>query len=338
MELHLSSRGCYLHVRDEMFEVIVKDGAESRKHSFAAANLRAIVLAEAGSLSTDALRLAIRHNVDILLLDSGGQPLGRFWHSRIGSTTRIRKAQLAASLDERGMAAVKAWLVQKMENQRDFLASLKKHRPQHGDFLDDKTRRIEALALSAQSVGGSLAAGAADTLRGLEGTAGRLYFEALSHVLPPEWKFEGRSMRPARDAFNAFLNYAYGILYARVEKALIVAGLDPALGYLHRDDYQHLSFSYDFIEPYRIYAETCVFRLFSAKKVNKSHLDPLPAGCKLNAEGKKLLVEAFRGLLEDEKFRYRGKNRSRDNAIRYDAHAYAQSLIGENREFSIEIL
>jgi CRISPR-associated endonuclease Cas1 len=71
--------------------------------------------------------------------------------------------------------------------------------------------------------------------------------------------FKGRSSRPAEDPFNAFLNYAYGVLYSRVEKALIIAGVDPFVGFMHRDDYNMKSMVFDFIEPYRIYAEETVF-------------------------------------------------------------------------------
>lgn len=338
MQLYITTPGAYLHVREALFEVRIKSGEEVRRSQFAPQKIQTIILHSGAALSTDAVQLALRHHVDIVFADGYGDPMGRIWHGRPGSTVRIRKAQLEASLGRRGLEAVQQWLGAKLDNQRAFIEGLLKHRPQHSDYLRDKIQRIGALALSIRSVEGACTADAADTLRGLEGTAGRLYFETLSYVLPREWQFEGRSMRPARDAFNAFLNYAYGVLYGRVEKALVVAGLDPYVGFLHRDDYNLLSFVFDFIEPYRIYAETAVFRLFTAKKVSKSHLDPLPGGCALNAEGKALLVEALNAWLDTDTFRYRGKNRSRFNALRYDAHAFAASLTEENRPFDLQIL
>ncbi len=70
------------------------------------------------------------------------------------------------------------------------------------------------------------------TLRGgLEGTAGRVYFNTLSSLLVERYRFHGRSFRPAGDPFNAFLNYAYGVLYSRVEKVLIIAGLRSICGF-----------------------------------------------------------------------------------------------------------
>jgi len=68
-----------------------------------------------------------------------------------------------------------------------------------------------------------------------------------------------------------------------MERKLIIAGLAPYLGFMHRDDYNQLSFVFDLMGPFRIYAETVVFRLFSAKKINQSYYEKsLMAGYSLN--------------------------------------------------------
>ncbi len=328
MQLFINTYGTYLHVKDDMFEVRLKekDGQEVKKQ-FAAHKVSGIVMSMGSALSTDAIRLALVNNIDIVFTEPDGQPLGRVWHSKLGSTTRIRKQQLEVSVSAQAVDIIKGWLLTKLENQRAFLLDLKKHRTAQADYLTDKMTRIEALTLSINSLPGTSLPAIADTLRGLEGTAGRLYFEALNECLLKEHRFAGRSSRPARDPFNAFLNYAYGILYSKIEKSLILAGLDPYLGFLHRDDYNQLSFVYDFIEPYRIYADTVVFRLFSGKKVNKTHSDVITGGCTLNKEGKALLVQAFTGYMDEDTIRYKGRNQTRSNSIQMDAHAFANSLI-----------
>ena len=146
-------------------------------------------------------------------------------------------------------------------------------------------------------------------------------------MLNDRYKFEGRSFRPAKDSFNAFLNYAYGVLYSRVEKVLIIAGIDPYIGFMHRDDYNTKSMVFDFIEPYRIYADEVVFKLFSAKKVNDVHTDLITNGVTLNASGKNLLMEALIKFLDEAKIRYKGRNQSRINAMQMEAHQFANSLI-----------
>lgn len=331
MQLHLNTYGTYLHVKDAMFDVRKKqeDGSWSST-PVAAHKVKSVWMGRGTALSSDAVRLALQHNVDIVFLESDGKPLGRVWHSKLGSTTLIRKRQSEAALDERGLRLVQEWLCAKLDNQAGFVRDLKKHRSQHGDFLTDKVERIEQLRAQIAGATGASAAEVTASLQGWEGTAGRLYFETLSYVLPQAWQFAGRSSRPAQDPFNAFLNYAYGVLYARVEKALMLAGLDPYSGFMHRDDYNHKSLVYDFIEPYRYWADKTVFSLFSGKKVSQQHTDTITGGHSLNAEGKKLLMEAYNEYLENDVIRYRGRNRTRATILLLDAHRLAQALLADN--------
>ncbi len=335
MHLHINSYGTYVHVKEELFDIRFKNKEGVVEHKqYAAAKVTGIVMTTGCALSTDAIRLAMRNNVDILFVEHSGDPIGRVWHSKLGSTTRIRKEQLVSSLGPDGVTWVKKWLLTKMDNQLQLVKELKKHRPQHAPFLDDKVARMEALGVSVGTLEAGRVADIADTLRGLEGTAGRLYFETLSYVLPTDYRFAGRSSRPANDAFNAMLNYAYGMLYGQVEKCLIVAGVDPYVGFLHRDDYNQLSMVYDFIEPYRTFADETVFRLFTAKKVNKAHVEEFVnrqggVGVSLNKEGKALLVNAFNAFMDADPIRYNGRNLTRNHCIQLDAHQFAQKLIGE---------
>jgi CRISP-associated protein Cas1 len=329
MQIYLNTYGTYLHVKDDMFEIkIPGSGSEPTKQHIAAHKVSSIVMSTSGALSTDAVMLALKNNIDIIFTQSDGHPIGRVWHSKLGSTTKIRKRQLEASLGKEAIKFTKAWITEKMTNQLEFIKDLKKHRLQMADFLNDKTTRIENLIVSVDKLDTEKIEEIADSIRGLEGTAGRLYFETISYVLPEQYQFNGRSMRPAKDSFNAFLNYGFGVLYSRVEKSLMLAGLDPYVGFLHRDDYNQKSMVFDFIEPYRIFVETTVFRLFSAKKVNKAHTDEITHGITLNKEGKELLITALNGYMESETIRYKGRNQTRVNAMQQEAHSFANGLIG----------
>ncbi len=329
MQIHLNTYGTYLHVKDQLFEIKIKQEGTTEKHQVAAHKVKSIWIGEGIALSSEAVKLAIKHNIDIVFLEWDGKPLGRIWHSKLGSTSKIRKRQLEASLDERGLQFIKSWLSKKVENQKQLIKDLRKHRKQHHDYLDDKISKLEKLQDAIGVVEAKSVDEIADTLRGLEGTAGRLYFETLNYVLPYEYQFSGRSFRPAEDSFNVFLNYAYGVLYSQVEKALILAGLDPYLGFLHRDDYNYKSMVYDFIEPFRTFADKVVFQLFSAKKVNSSHVDKIANGVRLNKSGKVLLMESFNEYFEVQKIRYKGRNQSRSTIIQFEAHQLANQLIGK---------
>ncbi len=176
MQLYISSYGAYIHIKDQMFEIKIKDGEETKKHHFSAKKISSIVLEQGTAISSDAVKLAMMNNVDIVFVHWDGQPIGRVWHSKLGSTTLIRKEQLKASLNTKGLLAIKNWLGRKIDNEIEFINWLKKHREKHTDYLNDKIQRIEALNISLQQIEGNSIHKGPDTIRGLEGTAGRLFF------------------------------------------------------------------------------------------------------------------------------------------------------------------
>jgi CRISPR-associated protein Cas1 len=144
--------------------------------------------------------------------------------------------------------------------------------------------------------------------------------------MPDRFKFQGRSRNPAKDEFNALLNYTYGILYSSVEKACIIAGLDPYIGFIHTDNYNKKSLVFDLIENYRAWAEEVVINLFAKRKVKVEFFTKIPNGLVLNSEGKAALISEFTSFME-ESIRYRGRNIKRHNIIQYDCHRIANELI-----------
>jgi CRISPR-associated protein Cas1 len=163
---------------------------------------------------------------------------------------------------------------------------------------------------------------------GVEGTASKKYFEALSSIMPEKFKFEGRSRNPATDEFNAMLNYGYGVLYSMVEKACIIAGLDPYIGFLHTDNYNKKSLVFDIIEVFRTFVDETVVHLFSKRKVKEEYFDTIQnkEGLSLNKEGKAVLIEALNETFENT-MKYRGRNIKTKNVIQFECHRIANKLV-----------
>jgi len=84
-----------------------------------------------------------------------------------------------------------------------------------------------------------------------EGRAAQVYWGALEGIIPPHYGWPGRRTRGARDPVNAALNYGYGILYGQIERALVLAGLDPYGGFIHADRPGKPSLVFDLIEEFR---------------------------------------------------------------------------------------
>jgi CRISPR-associated protein Cas1 len=327
MQLYITTYGSYLHIKDDMFEIKYYEDDEKLKKKIAAHKVSSIVLDKGTSLSWAAIKKALTHNIDIVFAEGDGAPIGRVWHSKLGSTTRIRKRQLQASMNDEAIYWIKQWISEKMLNQADLLKDLKRHRKAKAKKIQSVIDKLDELREKVENLDGNQISDIDGTVRGLEGTAGRVYFKLLSELLVKQYQFEGRSSRPAEDPFNAFLNYGYGILYGKIEHCIMIAGLDPYVGFLHRDDYNQTSFVFDFIEPYRPFVDLTVYRLFSGKQVNQSHYREITNGVGLTKKGKKMIVQAFIQRFEEEKIRYRGRNQTRLNAIQQDAHDVANKLI-----------
>jgi len=128
---------------------------------------------------------------------------------------------------------------------------------------------------------------------GIEGEASKQYFCALSKVLPEEVYYGNRTKQPPGDLFNALLSYGYGILYTEVEKACLVAGLNPYMGFLHTDRVGRPSLVLDLMEEFRQpVIDSSVIAIITKKVVNTDDIEPLNGGFYLNSPGKNKLVEA----------------------------------------------
>ena len=322
MDLVITTFGTYLHRQGEMFVMKVKD----QKKEISSRKVRSIAITTGASLSTDAIQLAIEKNIDIIFLDEVGHPYGRVWHGRPGSTTAIRREQLRLADTEKGLQLALSWLLRKFDNQIEFLQEARQRRTRLSAMLTEKIDALLDLRQPLANLNGEL-----DTVRGtimgLEGRAGRTYWEAVNLLLPENFQFEARSRNPARDEFNCLLNYSYGVLYGTVERACILAGIDPYVGFIHTDHYQKKSLVFDLIECYRTWADETVVGLFAARKVKQDMFDKLENGLILNKAGKVILMEQF-GTYLDEGIRYRNRNIKQRDTVQLDCHRLANEWIG----------
>ncbi|MBC8185750.1 CRISPR-associated endonuclease Cas1 [candidate division KSB1 bacterium] len=320
MQLILNTYGAYLYKSGNLFAIKVGD----EKKQISPKKVQSIVITTAATISTDAIQLAVEHNIDILLLDKFGNPYGRVWHGRLGSTARIRRKQLEISTTEAGFGLGKDFIIRKLDNQINYLTTMRARRTK---LSAEITITINVLVTAKDKI--KSLRGTADELRGnimaLEGQAGKEYWSLVSLFLPDRFKFAGRSRNPARDEFNCLLNYAYGVLYGLVERACVLAGLDPYVGFIHTDHYAKTSLVFDIIEAYRIWAEETVINLFARKKINRRLFDALHNGLTLNKDGKVVLMTEFNEYL-DATIRYSGRNIKRRDTTQADLHKLAGGL------------
>ena len=321
MQLVINTRGAYLKKEKNCF--LVKN--DDKSFEISADKVDSILITTSATITTDAIEFAVGNNIDIVFLDFHGDPYGRVWHSKLGSTTLIRRRQLEAEATTLGFNLARGWIAQKIENQIDFLKDLKKNRPDEYNTLTPHIAKITQWKDDLLNLKGSLDE-KRGSIMGIEGMSSLTYFDALSSIMPDSWKFNGRSRDPAQDSFNCLLNYGYGVLYSQVEKGCIIAGLDPYMGFLHTDNYNKKSFVFDLIEIFRIHIDRTVMNLFSRKQVHEGLFDKIPGGLYLNKEGKAVLISAINDTL-DKEIEYNGRNVKVRNTIQMECHSIANGLI-----------
>jgi CRISPR-associated protein Cas1 len=332
MQLVINTYGSYLRKKGNCFLVRKEDMV----FEVSVNKVDSILITTAAYISTDAIKFAVDNNIDIVFLDSYGDPYGRVWHPKLGSTTLIRRRQLELYDKEEGLKLAKKWGIQKFDNQIELLKKLKKTRAEKKDELERCVAEIGHSKERMKVLKGTIE-GRRQTMLGIEGMASRTYFEALSSIMPEKFTFETRSRNPAKDEFNAMLNYGYGVLYSMVEKACIIAGLDPYIGFLHTDNYNKKSLVFDIIEMFRTFVDETVVHLFSKRKVKEEYFDRTnflkkvdatskQNGLSLNKDGKAVLIEALNETFE-KTVKYKGRNIKTKNVIQFECHRIANGLI-----------
>jgi CRISPR-associated protein Cas1 len=196
-------------------------------------------------------------------------------------------------------------------------------------------RELELVALelrdalaAAEEVVGENVHEVREQLMGIEGDAAARYWEAIGRVIPAALGWPGRETRGAGDPLNSALNYGYGVLYAQVEQALILAGLDPYAGFLHADRPGKPSLVLDLIEEVR---QTVVDRTVIGL-VNRG------MAVEQDAEGR--LTEAIRRRLAEKVLErlaatepYEGRRRVLRHILQAQARQIATYVRGERESY-----
>lgn len=120
MQLVINTYGSYLRKKGNCFLVRKEDDI----FEVSVNKVDSILITTAAYLSTDAIKFAVDNNIDLVFLDAFGDPYGRVWHPKLGSTTLIRRRQLEVYDKAEGLNLAKKWGVQKFDNHKEGKAVL----------------------------------------------------------------------------------------------------------------------------------------------------------------------------------------------------------------------
>lgn len=323
MDLIINTFGTTVTKDTDNFVVVHKDGKQ-RVHP---STIKSISLSKGAQITSDAALLAIEHEIDVLFVDATGNPQGRIWSNKYGSVSTIRKNQLNFTFTVHALAWIKQVIASKLENQQALLLSFSGDDFRVDNIIKTAVNRIEDYRTKVLSIEGEIVSEIAPSLRGWEGAASKSYFGVIDEMMPEMYKFKGRTQHPATDVFNCLLNYGYGVLYGKVESALIKAGLDPYVGIMHRDDYNRPVLVFDVIEKFRIWIDYVVVNLLRQQVIDEDCYSVRDDGSYwLEALGKRILIQSLNDYFE-ELITQKGESRSRITHLNNFARDFAQMLL-----------
>ena len=179
---------------------------------------------------------------------------GRFLasvHGSVSGNVLLRRAQYRWADDPvRSADMARYFVIGKIANSRSVLQrALRDHSEK---VAETEIRRTVALLGRCLEQCGE--AKDLEIIRGIEGESAHAYFSVFDHLIVTQketFTFDERNRRPPLDNVNCLLSFLYTLLVHDARSALESVGLDPAVGFLHRDRPGRASLAFDLIEEFR---------------------------------------------------------------------------------------
>jgi CRISPR-associated protein Cas1 len=239
---YVREQGAVVRKQDERL-IVTKDDdavAEIPLHQ-----LEQLVVMGNVQVTTQALALLLKSEVDVVLMSLGGRVRGRLTANESKfAELRLRQLQMMSN-EQANLALARPIVVGKLINQRAFLLRAAPVAPAGRSQLEKSARGIAEMTERAKT------ADNAESLRGFEGKAGAWYWPAFKTLLKNDMGFQNRVYYPSTDPVNALLSFGYSLLQRDVTSAVQLVGLDPYLGFFHTVQYGRPSLALDLMEQFR---------------------------------------------------------------------------------------
>ena len=241
--------------------------------------------------------------ISIAILDRAGRFQARI-EGPVAGNVLLRRAQYRQA--EAAEDIVCSIVMGKIANQR---AVIRRALRDYGADMDPAARAALAtttdrMAMILRRV--QLKDDSIDLLRGSEGEAANLYFAVFDHLIrapDPELRWTGRSRRPPLDAMNALLSFLYTLLTHDCRSACEAVGLDPAVGFLHRDRPGRPSLALDLMEELRApLADRLALSLVNRRQLRAGDFRRMEGGAVLMSDdARKLVLTAWQERKKEER-------------------------------------
>ena len=298
--LYVTTEGASLRKDGENFVAEI-EGAERARVPFHM--LAAAVLFGPVFISPALIGACAAGGITLVLLDRAGRFQARI-EGPVSGNVLLRRAQYRAS--DTPEPIVRSFVLGKVANQRSVL--MRALRDYGEEYATDARAAIVAvvdrLAQILRHV--EFADEPLERLRGAEGEAANLYFAVFGHLIrseDPQMIWRGRSRRPPLDPVNALLSFLYTLLTHDCRSAAEAVGLDPAVGFLHRDRPGRPSLALDLMEEFRpALADRLALSLINRRQLQSGDFEQREGGAVLLTEsGRKTVLTAWQERKKEER-------------------------------------
>ena len=296
--LYVTTQGAYL-AREGETALVRVDG--ETKLQIPIHTLGSIVCFGQVSVSPPLMGLCSERGVAVSFLTEHGRFLARIQGPVSGNVLLRREQYRRADNLEMSAQIARAMVTAKIANCRTVLQRAVRDRPES----ESATKLSQAAEQLAQHLKDLEAEVSLDTVRGKEGDAARRYFSVFDCLLTSQKKdffFHERNRRPPLDNMNALLSFIYTLLVHDVVAALEGVGLDPAVGYLHRDRPGRPGLALDLMEELRPYlADRLALSLVNRQQVQgKGFRKTESGGVIMSDETRKEVLVAYQKRKQEE--------------------------------------
>lgn len=292
--LYVTSEGAWLH-KDGKTVVVEVDGVERGRVPIHL--LDQIICFGKVGMSPALMNFCAENNVSISFLSVYGRFLARIEGPQSGNVSLRRIQHTQTFCQKESMLVARAVVLAKVANQR---AVIRRHIRDYGSQalpsirsdLDYAQQRLNDCLRYIQRTSDL------ESLRGQEGDAAKIYFSVFDHLIRndnPIFRFSRRVRRPPRDAVNAVLSFLYVLLAQDCRSACETNGLDPQMGFLHRDRPGRMSLALDLMEEFRApIADRICLSLINRRQLKKKDFRYEDTGAVyLDEEGRTKVLKAW---------------------------------------------
>jgi CRISPR-associated protein Cas1 len=291
--LYLMEHGSVLGKEYERF-VLRQQGQDPRE--IPAIHVDQIMVFGNAQITTQAMQFCLQRRIPVYLLSGKGRYYGVIDSFDTDPVLLHREQFIRAEEPAFARHLATQILTGKLANSRLLMKRTARHR--NAPAFDQAAQQIHRIITQLPH------ADTLDQLRGYEGNAARIYFQAIAATVDEQWQFNKRIKNPPTDPINAMLSYGYTLLFYNIYTFLRARGLNPHVGYLHPIRMGHPALASDMIEEFRaIIVDSVVLNLVLNQKITPADFiidanADIP--CKLSNQGRKLFTQHLEKKLNSQ--------------------------------------